>query len=239
MDKAFYTDKGGREINEDSIAFDSYGSAFCAILADGLGGQGNGDVASRTTVSVISEQFRSAGSAAPEDIVRYFNAANDAVLAINQGRHHTLSTLVALFADGKRVAWAHVGDSRLYHFADGRLADHTSDHSVPQMAVMMGEIVENDIRFHPDRNRILRAIGSTEDLKTSVRALDPVPRGRNAFLLCSDGFWEYVFEAEMEYELSQARSAQQWLDGMKRIRDSRAPKNADNNSAITVFLDLE
>ena len=238
MDKAFYTDKGGRKVNEDSIAFESRGSSFCAILADGLGGQGNGDVASQTTVKTLSGQFLSAGSAAPEDITRYFNAANDAVLAINHGKNHTLSTAVALFYDGRRIVWAHVGDSRLYHFAGGKLADHTLDHSVPQMAVMLGDIGESGIRFHPDRNRILRAVGSTEEIKTSVQALEDPAKGQHAFLLCSDGFWEYVFEAEMDYELSKARTAQQWLDGMKRIRDSRAPQDADNNSAITVFLEL-
>lgn len=236
MDKAYYSDKGGRHVNEDYIAFQETGTFFCAVLADGLGGQGNGDVASKTATNTIIDECMQAQSAAPDDVSRYFNDANAAVLRINQGKHNTLTTAVALFGDKERLTYAHVGDSRLYYFFNGNIIERTIDHSVPQVAVMLGEIKEEDIRSHPDRNRILRAIGSVPELKTDIRSIGQLYPGSHAFLLCSDGFWEYVLENEMIADLSKARNAKEWLATMCERRALRAPADADNNSAIALII---
>ena len=236
MDKAYYSDRGGRKVNEDYIAFQENSSFFCAILADGLGGQGNGDVASKTAVNTIIDECMQTRSAAPDDVSRYFNDANAAVLNINQGKHNTLTTAVALFGDKECLTYAHVGDSRLYYFYNGKIVERTIDHSVPQVAVMLGEIKEEDIRSHPDRNRILRAIGSVQELKTDIRSIGKLYPGSHAFLLCSDGFWEYVLESEMELEFSKSNNAKEWLSGMCSHRVLRAPADCDNNSAIVLII---
>ena len=235
MDCVYYSDKGGRDVNEDSIAVVRTENGFCALVADGLGGQGDGDIASQTVVSHISAAFRANPSCKKEDINRYFCEANEKVCAINGGKPNTMSTLVGLFCTPQGLTRAHVGDSRLYHFYNGRIIERTTDHSVPQMAVMLGEITEGQIRNHPDRNRILRAIGTSPDLQPDIFTI-PMQEGFHAFLLCSDGFWEYVYESEMEIDLAKSADAAQWLDLMKQRRDSRAPADADNNSAIMIFV---
>ena len=74
-----------------------------------------------------------------------------------------MSTIVLLASDGVRARWAHVGDSRLYLFRRDESWTRTRDHSVPEMLFQANEIAETEIRGHPDRNRILRALGHEGD----------------------------------------------------------------------------
>lgn len=224
-------------MNEDSVRVFTDNGGFCALLADGLGGQGNGDLASQTAIRAVLDSFLSRRSAQPSDIFEYIQNANGVIREINQGKNTTMTTIVGLFADSERISVAHVGDSRLYHFEEGQLEMQTIDHSVPQMAVALGEITADQIRFHPDRNRILRAIGADDSVKPDVQQLNLRP-GFHAFLLCSDGLWEYVTEQEMEADLAKSETADDWLRFLRCRRDMIAPENADNNSAVTVFLNV-
>ena len=237
MDFAYYSDKGGRNVNEDSVTVFMDDAGFCALLADGLGGQGNGDVASQTAIKTVLEAFKQKRSAHPEDVMNYLQEANGVIRDINQGKNTTMTTMVCMFSDLERLTIAHIGDSRLYHFEEGRLVMQTVDHSVPQMAVALGEIKVEEIRFHPDRNRILRAIGADDVIKPDIRELELNP-GFHAFLLCSDGLWEYVTEPEMEADLAKSETAEAWLHYMRNRRDRIAPENADNNTAITIMMNV-
>ena len=105
------------------------------------------------------------------------------------------------------------------------------------MAVLLGEITPDQIRFHEDRGRILRALGQEGDLRPETGE-QTLPPGRHAFLLCSDGFWEYVLEQEMEEDLRAAADPQGWLDAMRGRLSRRTPPDNDNNTAAAVWLDL-
>ena len=144
------------------------------------------------------------------------------------------TTLVFLAIEKGQARWMHVGDSRLYHFHAGTIANQTMDHSVSQMAVLMGEITPHQIRFHEDRNRVLRALGG-ESAKPDLSSAISREEGKEAFLLCTDGFWEYVYESEMEQTLGQSKDPQQWLDKMLTILHSRTPADNDNFTAAVVF----
>ena len=128
----------------------------------------------------------------------------------------------------------HVGDSRLYHFRDGKLQKQTTDHSVSQMAVFMGEITTHEIRFHEDRNKVLRALGS-DSCKAELSQQLRVEEGRDAFLLCTDGFWEYVYEDEMEKTLREADSPKDWIRAMEKILKTRVTAGNDNYTAAALF----
>ena len=236
VEYAFYSDPGGRAVNEDTVGFIPVQDGFCALVADGLGGLGNGDIASKNAVSTVAGLFRERPFSDPENIRVIFNAANDEAIGVNHGKRNTMSTLVGLFFAKDGVSYAHVGDSRFYHFYQGRIAERTLDHSVPQISVSLGEITEDQIRSHPDRNRVLRAMGADAELKTEIHKMVLQP-GFHAFLLCTDGFWEYVYEDEMEIELARSTTSAIWLESMKKYRIGRAPADADNNSAITIFYE--
>lgn len=238
LQTASYTDIGGRPGNEDSVRQAVRGeNACCVVVADGLGGHGGGALASAAAADVVCGGWD--GGADPEGLKELIQRAHRAVRAIQTPACAMKSTVAALEIAGSRAAWAHVGDSRLYHFRDGRLEFQTRDHSASQIAVFMGEITVDEIRFHEDRSRVLRALGQADDPLTVEAARRELPPGRHAFLLCSDGFWEYVLEPEMAADLAQAADPLDWLTRMRARLSARAPADNDNNTAAAVWVDVE
>jgi len=233
---ASYSDIGGRACNEDAVRVQTAEDAVLAVVADGLGGHGNGDLASAEVVRVLCDSWD--GAVDTESLVEGVQAAHQAVTALQQnGRYAMKSTVAVLAADRTCAAWAHVGDTRLYHFIDGSLVFQTRDHSASQIAVMLGDITVDQIRFHEDRSRVLRALGQDGELKIET-ALSALENGKqHAFLLCTDGFWEYVLEPEMEKDLAAAQSPQAWLDTMRTRLTARVGEGNDNNSAAVLWLE--
>ena len=233
---ASYTDIGGRAENEDSTRQLRLGEEqLCLVVADGLGGHGGGAQASAAAVDTICREWE--GDADPEDLKDLIRKGHEAVSAIQTPQCAMKSTVVVLEINGSRAAWAHVGDSRLYHFADGKLIFQTKDHSASQIAVYMGEITVDQIRFHEDRNRVLRALGQDETPSVEANETELAP-GRHAFLLCSDGFWEYVLESEMAADLAAAADPLDWLVRMRSRLMARVPGDNDNNTAAAVWVDI-
>ena len=233
---ASYTDIGGRAENEDSTRQMRLGEEqLCLVVADGLGGHGGGARAAAAAADAICREW--AGDANSEDLKRLVQMGHEAVAAIQTAQCAMKSTVVALEIDGSRAAWAHVGDSRLYHFVNGKLVFQTKDHSASQIAVYMGEITVEQIRFHEDRNRVLRALGQDEMPVIEAKEEELAP-GKHAFLLCSDGFWEYVLEHEMAADLAAAADPLDWLVRMRSRLMARVPKDNDNNTAAAAWVDI-
>jgi serine/threonine protein phosphatase PrpC len=105
------------------------------------------------------------------------------------------------------------------------------------MAVFAGEITPAQIRFHEDRNKVLRALGNDLDIKPEISMPLQLASGFHAFLLCTDGFWEYVLEEEMEIDLSKSHAPQEWISLMLQRLYKRVDGANDNFSAIAVFTD--
>lgn len=232
---------GGRDKNEDFADYfykDDCGGVW--VLADGLGGHKDGEVASRLAVETALKEFQSKSLLTVENIESIFYAANNAVIGskINEkSKNGMKTTMVALFTDLKDVLWAHVGDSRLYFFRKGEPLFQTKDHSVSQMAVTLGEIATDQIRFHEDRNRLLRVLGNTPEVKVEILSALVNVNAQDAFLLCSDGFWELVYELEMEIDLYKSNSPKEWLGYMSERICKRLNNGSDNFSVIAVFVE--
>jgi len=240
FDVATLTEAGGREINEDSIGGYMEDLKFGVwVLADGLGGHGAGEVASRLAVEAVVSNFKSNPDLSFDNITRIVELTNARILAKQKESNRQSkmgSTLVCLLTDFSSVTWCHVGDSRLYHFRDKKLIDQTEDHSVSQLCVLSGDITKEQIRFHEDRNRLVRALGQKENVTASISRETNALSVDDAYLLCSDGFWEYIYENEMEDCLSAENSASLWLESMKKKIKDRKPSNCDNFSAICILL---
>ena len=233
---ACYTDIGGRPQNEDTVLQAQLGvGQLCTVVADGLGGHGGGELASSAAAKTICGAWR--GEADPKELCDLVRMAHDAVVAQQTPFCKMKSTVVVLEIDGAHAAWAHVGDSRLYRFHNGKLEQQTRDHSASQIAVALGEITLAEIRFHEDRNRVLRALGQEQPPSVEVEERD-LPPGRTAFLLCTDGFWEYVMEEEMEADLRAAIDPEDWIAKMRARLSQRVPSTNDNNTAAAVWVDL-
>ena len=231
---ASYTDTGGRPHNEDTVRLAWQKGGLCLVVADGLGGHGGGGLASAAAAEVICGGWD--GQVSEEALARLSQQAHQRVLSLQTRACAMKTTVTALEADGRQAAWAHAGDSRIYHFVNGTLVFQSRDHSASQIAVMLGTITPDQIRFHVDRSRVYRALGQDGELKVESHGEALAP-GHHAFLLCSDGFWEYVYEEEMAEDLAAAASPEDWLARMRARLATRVPDNNDNNTAAAVWLD--
>ena len=244
LDFSYESKVGEREVNEDTIGADVSGPWYCFLVCDGLGGHEKGEEASGIAVETALAVFReNAGGAEPFDpescLSEAFEAAQEEILKAQKEdvRYRDMkTTMVMLLTDGKSLHAGHIGDSRLYVFRGGKVIWQTEDHSVPQMLVRMGEIKKDQIRFHEDRNRLLRALGIEWD-KPQYEIAEPMDFGKNiSVLLCTDGFWEWITEDRMEKLLKKARSAEEWLSAMEEeVARSGAGNNLDNYSSIAIY----
>lgn len=236
IDYSIFTNQGDRENNEDYTLVREKTNRYCFIVNDGLGGCGNGEVASQTAAVSIGnffdkgikdDFFKSSFICARENIEKKQNEVNSTDVM--------KTTSVVLTIDSGVAQWGHIGDSRLYYFKGSRLKTRTLDHSVPQMLVSMKEIKEQDIRFHKDRNRLLKAIGNRDpQLMPSVSKKYRISSGAS-FLLCTDGFWELITEEEMISALKITQNAAEWIEKMSTLVLKKGLGNdMDNASAIGV-----
>ncbi len=244
------SDVGGRRNNQDAFDYVEPGTldasgAGCWAIADGLGGHGGGEEASRLAVHAALEAFKEKPMLAPDTLARCIHRAQRAIhdrRSSDERLQHMRTTLVVLIVEEGHAIWAHIGDSRLYHFRTDpdtktiRLR-RTKDHSVPQVLAEAGEITQMEIRDHEDRNRLLQSLGGDEELRPSIEPR-PIPiHTGDAFLLCTDGFWEYLSDLEMYVELVKAQLPDDWLRNlMLRFEDKTVERNDhDNYSAIAIF----
>ena len=238
-----YTDVGNRDNNEDYVGsiISKDGNGGCFVLCDGLGGHGAGEVASQLVTEVILREYQlriGDSSFLKEAIWKAQEELLD--LQKQQGISSEMkTTMVALQIIDERVCWAHIGDSRLYYFKKNKLQERTLDHSVPQMLVNAGEIKEKEIRHHPDRNRLLRVMGTEWDGQRFILHEDVEIKEQTAFLLCSDGFWELIEEKQMEKCLKKSKTPKDWINQMMEIVLQNGKNvNRDNTSAIAVFVEV-
>lgn len=236
---ALLSEKGGRSKNEDFCSYHEQGGYACFVLADGLGGHAGGELASRYAVEGILRAFTDDPGYTTEQIRRYLLSAQEYVKAskTEEYKFFSLKTTVVIFiTDFKKTRWAHIGDSRLYRFSKGKLVFQTKDHSVPQMMVNSGEISSEQIREHEDRGRLTRVFDDENEVKPEILEKPVKLKRKDAFLLCTDGLWENVWEEEMANELKKAETQEQWLKSLKSILLSRVDQNHDNYSAISIWV---
>ena len=232
---AAYSSIGSRPENEDSfLCKQASPTQLCAAVCDGLGSHGGGQEASRIAV----EQLKAlSGLPTAEQIMLWMDRSNREILSRRNGPSHMKTTAVALFVDGDQALWAHIGDSRLYHFHNGRLAGFTEDHSVCYMALRMGEITRREIPTQPDKNKLLRALGDT-DIKPEIHKPITLEPGEHAFLLCSDGLWERLQEDEILLDLHKSAEPDQWLYNLRCRAELRKYTDVDNNTAVAAFVNI-
>lgn len=238
---AILSRKGERPLNEDAVEALQCGDKQLFILCDGLGGHGGGEAASAITVAAARETLNSTALSGEALLTQCLQAAQTALLQEQRrlcAADKLKTTAVLLLFENGTAQWAHVGDSRLYLFQRHRVLQRTLDHSVPQMLVLQGEIKESQIRFHEDRNRLTRVLGADEATPRAALG-QPFPLASGLrFLLCSDGFWEWLDEKEMERCSKRTQTPEAWLTAMEeKILRAGKGNGMDNYSAVAVFTD--
>lgn len=232
------SEKGNRLVNEDAVKIAERGVIKCFTVCDGLGGYEAGDVASQIAAKTFMEQTENAAQLSaflPEAFAKIQHKLLERQDNANSKRN-IKTTAVAMITDGEQAYVGHVGDSRWYGFLAGGGYVRTRDHSMPQLLADAGTIGQEQIRNHPSRNMLLRALGE-RDTEPAWELIPPVAvRDYRGFLLCSDGFWEWIGEDEMERTLHCSDSPRQWLEQMAAIVEANGAGNTmDNYSAIAII----
>jgi PPM family protein phosphatase len=244
IELALITDAGGRPYNEDACGHWHSERHLCCVLADGAGGHGGGDVASRFVVAHMLAAYAQAGAHDAAGLEALLRNANRALLAQPpQGTHgggmYTTAVLLSVDFESNTALWGHCGDSRLYAFRGGRLCARTIDHSMVQTLVDAGLLDESGTRTHPKRSELYSALGTEEqDLHVSVSAQHwPIEAG-DVLMLCTDGLWEYVDDAAAETALVAAADPRAWLAGLEAaVRQATAGRSShDNFTALAVWF---
>lgn len=215
------------------------------IVADGMGGHEHGEVASAAAVRAMSDYLNSRlyASILGMDPNSQMDSLHDimeigveeAQKAVVQKAPGGGTTLTAALVIGQRVTFAHVGDSRGYFlYPDGRMEAVTQDHSLVRRLIELGQLTEEEAAVHPQRNVLYRALGQAEPFKPEINTL-MLPR-QGYLLLCSDGLWGVVSEAEIFRIVMSSESPS--IACHKLVDAANAAGGPDNISAVLIqYLD--
>ena len=231
--------QGGRARNEDRVAIAERDTAVLMVLGDGLGGHKGGALASATLCQLAVRAFRAVR--AP----RIADPSNFLALIMFQ-THQTLKDLgkrldppieprttgvLCLVQEGCAY-WAHIGDSRLYHFRNDRVVVRTHDDTTVEAFRERGILDETESLAHPDKSRLLACLGGREDPTIHLGA-ETVLRTGDTLLLCSDGVWEAMTESKIARALDHP-VLENGLADLLLAAENHRQEAADNISAASL-----
>ncbi|MEU2559691.1 Stp1/IreP family PP2C-type Ser/Thr phosphatase [Streptomyces longispororuber] len=204
-----------REGNEDS----GYAGPRLLAIADGMGGQAAGEVASSEVISTLvtldddvpgSDILTSLGSA-----VQRANDQLRLMVEEDPQLEGMGTTLTALLWTGQRLGLVHVGDSRAYLLRDGVLTQITQDHTWVQRLVDEGRITEEEATTHPQRSLLMRALGSGDHVEPDLSIREV--RAGDRYLICSDGLSGVVSHQTMEDTLASYQGPQETVQELIQL----------------------
>ncbi len=240
---AVCTDPGARGGNEDDSRHGPSVNGPYAVLADGAGGHSRGEEASYRTVECIARVLCEEGvTFSPDNLTQVVRLAHSELLQAQQGsrrpeqRMHTTVVVLWVHPALTQVLWSHVGDSRLYRVRRGQAELLTQDDSVVQHMVRSGMLSEEQGRAHPQKNHLLAALGIEGEITPHTVAQPAELKDGDAFLLCSDGWWDGVEPADIAAALHRTDTPAAWLENMRVHIAARAAPRQDNYTAVAVWV---
>ncbi|MDO8550257.1 MAG: Stp1/IreP family PP2C-type Ser/Thr phosphatase [Ignavibacteria bacterium] len=191
-----------RTENEDSIGVFKIDNGLLTVICDGLGGNNAGEVASQLAVDTVHKHFKdSLRNNYLERIKSSVIEANKTIYekAISHSDLKGMSTTIeVLFIKDDKAYWGHIGDSRIYIFADDKLTQITKDHSFVQRLVDEGVLSEEEAEVHPNRNIITRALGDSIPVEADLNTIELLPQKKVFFFVCTDGVNGVIDNNELE-----------------------------------------
>ena len=210
-----------------------------AIVADGMGGHSAGEVASEIAIAAVHRAYYEGDGDPAEALATALLAANREIFTTASAEKRLAgmgTTCVALAICNGHAHAASVGDSRIYLLRGGGIYQMTADDSAVGAMVNQGLLTREEARHHSDRNVILRALGTHEEVQVS-RWEQPLPlKAGDAFLLCSDGLTDLVEDAEIVEQVGDRHGA----DACKAlVALARARGGHDNITVALLRVGLE
>lgn len=234
---AYYSLAGGRETNQDRVVCAERDNAVLMVLADGLGGHEGGAFAAEILTQTALRAFEAVRQPVitkPSTFLELIiMQAHKAIFAYGQAQVPPISprtTCVLCLVQNGYAYWAHVGDSRLYHFRNGQALTRTLDHTVTEQMHIDGLLSEEEMTRHPEKARLLKAVGGSHAPSVSLGD-ETVLQRNDSLLLCTDGLWEALSADELSGFLKYAM-LDEGIEEMLLAAENRMKQRADNLSAI-------
>ncbi len=227
--------KGGRKNNEDRMGYCYSSKSAIFLLADGMGGHPQGEVAAELTLQVMAGMFQEDAKPELPDVGAFLSHA--VMVAHRQILRHAAqtqmpdtprTTIVAAVVQDGTVSWIHCGDSRLYLVRDGELLVRTRDHSFAERPHAVA--VSSRLRKRLNRNVLFTCLGSPTKPVFEVTGPLALQQG-DRLLLCSDGLWSHLSEDEISLQLSQ-KPVSQAIPELVEAALLKAGDRGDNVTAI-------
>lgn len=232
---------GNRKINQDSLASIEMEGGVMLVLGDGLGGKAGGELASQTLVETVRKEIERHPMPLPHPesfLEAVILQAHYAIQA--EGKKHDPplepgTTAVLCLVQNGHAWWAHCGDSRFYLFRDGLPLYRTKDHSYVEQLYQKGELTVETRDGHPMRNIVTQCIGLKE-VTPEVTVSNAVPlKEGDILLLCSDGLWEPLDDAQMGAVISEGPLNKSISKLAERAEEASYPKS-DNTSGLAMKI---
>jgi serine/threonine protein phosphatase PrpC len=232
---------GGRSRNEDRMGYRQGQDTALLLVADGLGGHSEGELAAQMAVQCMSSLFEQQDKTRPINPTDFLRTALLAAHAhiIRYARDQGMqdaprTTLVAAMVQGDQASWVHCGDSRLYWVREGSLRLRTLDHSYQEQRSK--QVPMSPAGLPASRHALFSCLGSPAapvfDLGGPV-TLQPGDR----LLLCSDGLWGSVPDSEIVKELARSPVSQAVPELVEKAL-LRAGEKSDNVTAVALHCEL-
>lgn len=197
--------KGGREKNEDRMGYCYTREAAVFLLADGMGGHPDGEVAAQLALQAVAQLFEKQAQPTLPDVEAFLNnallAAHRQILRYGTDRamlDSPRTTIVVAVVQSGSVSWTYCGDSRLYWLRQGELLARTRDHSLMEQNAARSP--KGQVAPRLNRNVLFTCLGSPTKPVFSVVGPAPLQQG-DRLMLCSDGLWSSVSDALIVAEL--------------------------------------
>lgn len=225
---------GDRAENQDRVEILVRDQGAFAIVADGMGGHADGARAAETALACSANAFRGAQLSRldPERfLAETIAAAHTEVLALGEGMPLEVkpgATVVCALILGKKMWWAHVGDSRAYHLRDGQLLARTRDHTEVESWIEAGQITPLEAGRHPGRHLVDYCLGVASETPP-VALSDAITLAvGDVVLLCSDGLWSQIEETDLCERLNRPEDLQTALTTLSAAAAEAGSPRSDN-----------
>ena len=229
--------KGGRQLNEDRMGFSYTRSSGILLLADGMGGHPEGEVAAQLTLQTISAMYQKQANPEIPDVTGFLTSAimgaHRAIIkyAIEKAMLDTpRTTVVAAVVQDGTATWAHCGDSRLYLVRGGQLVTRTRDHSYLEQPPINQSAARAAERLN--RNILFTCLGSPTKPVFDITGPLPLQQG-DKILLCSDGLWGSLDDQDIVRQLC-AKPVGQAVPDLVESALQKAGASSDNVTAIAL-----
>lgn len=231
------TDKGPvRDKNEDYFAYEQIGDYMCMAIADGLGGEVCGEIASSLAVETALKELRETlFSVDDADLGKYltslFNKINVSLLldcTKHRERIGMCTTLTIAVIKGQTLTIGHIGDTRCYLCHGKEIRRLTEDHNKAAELVKAGSITAEEAKVHPGRNRLAKVVGENQFLHPDIYSYNIIYG--DLVVLCSDGLYAYLNKEDWAAGLRDRTSLESVCQRL--IASASSNRSTDNMTVL-------